>query len=253
MGKMKSLLIALGFMISGCAFTQMETAHQLDSGDYAISGSLAWPAALFLPRASVNAIYGLGGVGDISAHAGTSLLTANIGLGGRVYLTDWLTVSLQGDVMTLLIDENVDFEYALVSLTPRLTTAASADNFVYGGIQANFTTFDFGFEQNLVLAGILGGVDYWSPESGLGGQMEIIFNPIAYAGGNLELFTGPEAVVVGQFNVGFYYRTPQRTVDETRLEPTTIEERAPQRPAEPDLEPEPEPEPEFDDGGVPLY
>jgi hypothetical protein len=127
---------------SGCSYTTMTPAHRLEANDVVVSGHADVPGFLYLPRLSVQGVYGVGGVGDISAHAGTSLLNFNAGVGARAYLTKWLNLELQGDFMSSLpffgdgglIDEVVAGH---IAITPRLTTALrDEDDFLYGGVQA---------------------------------------------------------------------------------------------------------------------
>lgn len=248
------VLVFLAVMLSGCAFSKMETAHQLEGGDILMSGTLDWPGMLYIPRANLNFMYGLGGVGDISAHVGTTMFTANAGLGGRVYLGDRLNLSLQGDAMYVIFDFDLggsDRTAALLTATPRLTTTAGDGRFVYGGIQSNIivgyesTPADgMSLEGLAILAGGLVGIDFFAEQTGLGVQTELIITPLLIGENGFEISTGPEAILLGQFSVGFYYRTPQDVIDERRLEPTRIDE---ERPGEE------QGEPGHDGDGVPVY
>lgn len=67
-----TLLIITLFFAAGCASTQVETARQLEHGELVQSVNLDWPGAFIFP--SYRALYGMG-PGDISAHAGTALLS----------------------------------------------------------------------------------------------------------------------------------------------------------------------------------
>lgn len=144
---MKRVMSAVAMFLAiagatGCSYTTMTPAHRLEANDVVVSGHADVPGFLYLPRLSVQGVYGVGGAGDISAHAGTSLLSFNAGVGGRAYLTDWLNLELQGDFNSSLpffeegdlIDEVVAGH---IAITPRLTTAVRDEgDFLYGGIQA---------------------------------------------------------------------------------------------------------------------
>ena len=104
--RMTIKLLVLSTVISlfaGCAFTRMETANQLEAEELVYSGSLDNIGFGPIPRANFTVMSGVGGAGDVSAHVGTTIFTANAGLGARYYLGERLNLSLQGDVMTVLL------------------------------------------------------------------------------------------------------------------------------------------------------
>ena len=263
---------------SGCALTTMQTSRQLDGGEVVASGMIDEPGAAYLPRVAGQLTYGWG-LGDVSIHAGTALLTANAGVGARLYLTDLFTAEVQGDALiTPMIPEG----FTVLTVTPRLTTTTSASNVFYGGVQG---TALFGSEREqplefgAVLFGAVGGL-----EVALGRhltiQVEGTFSPLYY---NPDLGLGAFAIdswqessdfgpfiLPGFFQIGLglhYFskglddfeprgRTPAPTTgrpdrrDGEQESPRTRQ--AEEDPAAPPPPPPPSP-PSYDDDGVPLY
>lgn len=144
-----ALICVLGCLVlsAGCAFTTMETARQLDSGESVVSGSLDWPGwALFVPRANAAAMYGLDDSGDVSANAGISVGSANLGAGARWYPSDDVTFSLQTGATGYWADYWVFAEREpdveriapdlVTTVTPRITTTVEDDGRFYGGFQS---------------------------------------------------------------------------------------------------------------------
>lgn len=87
-------------------------------------------------------MYGLGG-GDIGAHIGTALLTANAGASVRRYLGPRVIGTLQSDVLFGANSQysawgSIDYfgieGEAIMILTPRLTTATSSTINAYGAV-----------------------------------------------------------------------------------------------------------------------
>lgn len=265
-----SLILALLFLsFSGCAFTRMETARQLSSGEVMVAGTLDLPGFLYIPRAGGYVMVGVGDVADVSVHAATTIFNLNAGLGGRAYLGDDFILSLQGDYYWFFVGEFSPSDALLVA-TPRLTTAARDNRFYYGGVQSTIMTGLDGPEFFGAAVGVLGGLDYWWQSTGLGIQTEIIFQPITVGPGGFDsvffAFGGgsagnPEAsLATFQISGGIYYRRPPRQDRERQIErsPYIEIDAAEERPRQPapreqPREREPEPEPEFDDQGVPLY
>ena len=191
----------------------METANQLEDGDVVLAGSIDNIGYGPIPRASFTAMTGVEGSGDISAHIGTTLFTANIGLGARYYLTERVNLSLQGDASAVLIGIPVSphnpRERVIVTAVPRVTTATKEGEFFYGGVQANVLT---GFEsENTELVGALGGVvlglDFGSRVDGGGIQGELVLYPLQYRDGKTTFFAdlNESQVVVFQFSFGGYW------------------------------------------------
>lgn len=261
------LLLALISASWGCAFTRMETARQLESNDILLAGNLDWPGALYLPRAGFYAMYGVGGVGDISVHAGTSLLTFNAGAGTRAYLGEQAILSLQGEFMLPLINDGLFVsDGGLLILTPRVMSSAMENRIFYAGFQSNIIS---GFDGNNIelggaLLGGFGGIDYWDSRTGFGFQAETIVLPLSADASGLHIAgDGDDIGLIGffQFSAGVYFRTPQKAEPERQIPPSPYYEyeyederpsrERPPRPTTP--RPQPEPEPEYDDQGVPLY
>ena len=265
----KPKLLLLAFLLSqslGCAFTRMETARQLEPNDIVLAGTLDWPGALYLPRAGFYAMYGVGGVGDLSVHASTSLLTFHAGAGGRAYLGDYLILSLQSEAFVPLINDGIFVnDGALLTFTPRLMTSVIENRLVYAGFQSNILTGlggDTTLEPFGALIGGFVGFDHWSPQNGFGIQTEVIVLPMSIDQDGFHI-SGPDSDLglfgLFQISVGVYFRTPQKVETQRHIEPTPYydypdEQRRDDRPPRPQQPaPRPEPEPEYDDQGVPLY
>lgn len=211
------VLVSSILLSAGCAFTQMETARQLDGGEAVVSGSLDWPGVGPVPRVSVNGMYGLGDVGDLSAHVGTTVFSGNAGIGGRFYLSDRLNLSLQADGMTILVDLGIpevrQREAAIVTLTPRLTTAVRDGELFYGGIQANiFNGVERreGHRRTQFLGGamgLVGGIDHHRMDSQVGFQAELIVFPLGLDEQATVTMIGDDGTpVVAQLSLGMYFR-----------------------------------------------
>lgn len=214
-----SLLSAL-LMVVGCSFTTMETARQLDSNEIVASGSLDWPGYLIIPRANVNAMYGLGGFGDINAHMGGTPVSYNFGVGSRVYPSDQITLSLQTDFMNIFHDfgfSQADLnERFIATITPRVTTAVRDDQWFYGGVQANILNgleYDrqdgWSGESFGMGAGPVIGVDYYFEDRGIGLQTELNVSPFGVDADGVPHFVGTSdgGFFPFQFSVGGYFRS----------------------------------------------
>ncbi len=207
------LLLCLAITLSACAFTKMETANQLQDGEQVYSASLDNIGFGPIPRANFSVMQGIANTGDVSAHVGTTLFSANAGIGGRFYLGERVNLSLQGDVMTVIfglpVSPHERFERFIVTAVPRITTAVKEGEFFYGGLQANVLT---GFEsENTQVLGTLGGLvlgmDFGSRASGGGFQGELVLHPIQYRDGDLTFFADLDEsqVVLFQLSIGGYF------------------------------------------------
>lgn len=208
-----SLIVALAITLSACSFTRMETANQLEDGELVLSGSLDNIGFGPIPRANFTAMQGIAGDGDFSIHLGTTLFSANAGIGGRYYLNERINLSLQADVMTVLLGLPVSphepFDRFIVTAVPRFTTAVKEGEFFYTGIQANVLT---GLDsENTELLGGLGGLvlgmDFGSRAHGGGIQTELVLYPIQYRDGDVTFFADLDEsqVVLLQFSLGGYF------------------------------------------------
>lgn len=287
--KMSALAIVAIFAVSslaGCAFTKMETARQLDSNEFVFSGSADWPGFLFfIPRVQGNAMYGFG-VGDVSVHAGTAFFLYNAGLGTRLYLSDWVNLSMQADAQLMLpgtfsiSEADRERTMGFLTLTPRLTTSAEKGRSIYGGVQSNLILAgshepDQGWESEsgefIGLGGLVGGVDYLFESNGLGVQAELIFYPLGFSPSEGISFLGrmddPGSgfPALGQVSLGAYYRPKAVRGDESMEpsryredDPTPRDRLPPQRDSRPEETPDEQDsperdEPDYDDDGVPVY
>ena len=172
--------------LAGCAFQTTRTARQLETGDVVLSGSLDEVGTLFLPRANVQAMYGLGGKGDMSLHLGTSGLLHNAGLGARYYLgSDW-TLGTQANLL-LFQDINLYSSRELSIFyngSFRLSTAATRTKALYGGVQIDLyalqpDSFDNPLQDVFFNGGAVVGFDVLD-SGGFGWQLEAKFTPFFF-------------------------------------------------------------------------
>lgn len=215
-----TLTALLVVLATGCSFTTVETARQLDAGEQVYSGSLAWPGWAYLPRVSANALYGIAGVGDASAHVGVTPGTFNFGTGARAYPSDRLILSLQSDAMTVWHDFGFDSPAAqnqfLTTLTPRVMTAVQEGEQWYVGVQTNiFNGLDldddgWNIEFQSAAIGPSIGHDELGIEDQFGVQAELFLLPVAVdAAGQFSFFgAGGDGIIPFQFSVGGYFRNP---------------------------------------------
>lgn len=201
--------------VVGCSSTTMRTARQLEAGDLVLSGGLDEPGFLYVPRVSAQVMYGIG-VGDLSVHAGTTLVMLNGGLGARFYLGERWNAGLQLDANGILGNSgDVDFS-GLYSGTLQVTTAARKKYGLYGGFHlAGHTSADGdrNVEPPVFNAGLVGGVDILLADD-VGMQLEARFAPLAFSGAGVGVFPisnntledSPAALFVGQIGISFYKR-----------------------------------------------
>ncbi|RAL21188.1 hypothetical protein DL240_13730 [Lujinxingia litoralis] len=268
-----ALIALIAGLSSGCSFTTMETARQLESGEAVVGGSLDWPGLLYIPRASAYGKVGVGDKADLGLQAGFAFMTANLGASARLYPSDWLTLSLQTETVFVLGDSN-DFSFgsdgrraALINFTPRVSTALNEGDLFYAGVQSNVMT---GFESNdsgtgstyqfrgATLGGFVG-LEYDLRER-LALQAEFIMMPVSVdeEGRMNVLFFGESGIpALAQLSVGMNYRfggsEPLATIPASSDAPAQVQAPAePARPTEPAPEPEPE-KPQYDKSGVPIY
>jgi len=234
-------VLALSLVVTGCATTEMETARQLDSGETVIAGTATVPGALgIIPRASGSVRYGHS-VGDVGGHIGTTLATYSAGLGTRLYPTDFLTFSLQGDFKAPIISADDFIGATQVTLTPRISTSAEGNRFVYGGLEASVPLWisgDGGFiggDAAAAQGGFFVGVDVLTDEDeerDFGVQAEMGISPLAVrADGVVQEttmdMTANQYGTVFRFSIGMYGRYPGDLGgddDEESLEPTPDDE-----------------------------
>lgn len=185
------LLATLTLLIlSGCAGPTVQTSRHLRSGEINLSGSLDIPGATIIPRVNGEVMYGLGGKADMSLAIGTTLLSYNAGLGGRVYLGDRFTLGLQAAWTQAVVDD-FDGLNGWMTTSMRLTTATDADWPVYGGLSgvAAFAENDdkFGFYSANV--GLVGGVERRLSKHTLV-QIELTLAPLMIGRDGVALFPG---------------------------------------------------------------
>ncbi|MBA2663195.1 MAG: hypothetical protein H0U74_12960 [Bradymonadaceae bacterium] len=124
--RMLVCLILTSVLAGACATTTMHPPRQLGSGELVGTVAIDEPGWWILPRLGGQLVYGLG-IGDISAHVGTAFVTVNGGVGARLYLSDFLIAGLQSNA-------HISPYFAILSLTPRLTTSGRGPRIVYGGV-----------------------------------------------------------------------------------------------------------------------
>ena len=234
-------VLALSLVVTGCATTEMETARQLDSGETVVAGTATVPGALgIIPKASGSVRYGHP-VGDVGGHIGTTLATYSAGLGTRLYPADFLTFSLQGDVTAPIISFDDFIGATQVTLTPRISTSAEGNRFVYGGLEASVPLWVsgewgvIGGETVAAQGGFFVGVDVLTEEDeerdfGIQGEMGI--SPLAVRGDGVIQettmdMTATQFGTVFRFSIGIYGRYPGDLggdEQEESLEPTPDDE-----------------------------
>lgn len=265
------LIFCLSFLLTGCAFTTMQTSRQLDKGEVVYSGALDWPGAFFvIPRASGQVTYGFG-AGDISGHVGTAMFTLNAGASARAYLARWLTASLQGDFMWFPLEDTFFFfggdtsGAAFITLSPRLTTATVEGDLFYGGVQSNVIfgigTGTNGIEPGFALFGVVGGIEYVLNDK-IALQAELSLSPVALTMMDSSSSPSIGPVPVAQLGVGFNWgsgrpakSSPGTSTPIPQTSPPSQQQAPEPVPAEasqPDETP-PASAPVFDNDGVPLY
>ncbi len=124
--------------LSGCAFQTMEPAHRLGAGEVVLQAALDGPGFLYIPRLSLQGTIGVGDVGDVGAHIGTSIVMANAGVSGRWYAARRFALSLQSDAQLSIPEDSffVDGRAGVITNTFRAgRVLATDDDLFYGGFQ----------------------------------------------------------------------------------------------------------------------
>ncbi len=203
---------------AGCASTTMRTARQLEPGDVVLSGSAEEFGAFLIPRVSVQGIYGFG-LGDVSAHVGTSVFLYNAGVGSRFYLGERWNLGLQLDGFTLP-GARPTWQLAtgaIFSGSLTLTSSVRSDSGMYGGLylgalgahEQDTSTFEG------MNAGIIFGADVLQGDN-WGMQVESRFSPLMLSStGRVGVFPvstirsvdfDSNLTFILQFGVGIYRR-----------------------------------------------
>ena len=230
------MALAMALCQVGCASSTMRTARQLEAGDVVLSGSLDELGTLYIPRANVQAMYGLGGVGDVSVHGGSSGYFFNGGLGGRYYISSGMTLEVQADLNAFrrfeLFGSSGDGFTFIYGGSMRLSSVARRPTSFYGAAYLGAHALqdeDRGFMPAGLNAGGAGGVDILL-DGGWGLQIEARFAPFylnangrpgvfPYHGvidvGEEDEFAG-NTLFVGQLGISLYKRIKTRPV----LEPS---------------------------------
>ena len=184
------LLITATTGVGGCAVSTPHTARQLGHGDVVWAGGLDL-SRLLIPRARVQAQVGVGGIGDINAHAGqipalpVLLATGEylpavpwfVGVGFRGYPTRWLTLSAEVDLLTVF--GVLETPPPILTATWRATTAVSPTRRLYGGLHlvTGWLLDGDGFGGSNV--GLVGGWESKPGETGNTFQIELTLAPLA--------------------------------------------------------------------------
>lgn len=95
------ILTLVLFLGSGCVQTAMLPARQLNADETAVSVTIEEPGMLYVPRASGQLTYGLGG-GDLSVNLGGTVGTFGGGVAGRTYLTDGVNAEIQAQMADVI-------------------------------------------------------------------------------------------------------------------------------------------------------
>ena len=213
-------------VLAGCASSTMRTARQLEAGDVVLSGSLDELGTIYIPRANVQAMYGLGGSGDVSVHGGSSGLFFNGGLGGRYYLSPLMNLEVQADFNAFrkldLFSASGDGFTFVYGGSVRLSSVARHPSSFYGAVYLGAHALqdrERGFMPAGLNAGGAGGVDILL-DGGWGLQLEARFSPFflnasgkpgvfPYHGmidvGEEDEFAG-NTLFIGQIGVSLYKR-----------------------------------------------
>ena len=223
-------MVGILLMTCGCLMTKTEPSHQLEAEERIMSGSIDGSLASVVPRVQVGYTRGVGGRGDLSAHAGlTGITNLNVGGGGRLYVFSWLSASLQLDLGTSILG----FSEFWATITPRLITSTDENRRVYGGIQANsyhatarmFRSDSSMNRSHFLIPGVVLGYDFRRFE---GLQAELMVLPFVYDYslrrilnyddfGSPHLFLPPVAAL-SQISVSHHWSNLDSQVDQ--LEPT---------------------------------
>src|SRR5690554_3589319 len=175
------VLTALAAGLAGCAYPMMQPPVQLESEKFVANGALDLPGTFFVPRAGVQAFYGIAGVSDVGIHVSSSLLLNSAGLSLRLYPTESLIFSMQNSYMLGI----ADFSYPTLHATGRLGTSTNPDRIFYGGAQStyhNFTAggFDAGIDVDHVLTTKTYAGIHIPIRSDLFLQAETLFNVLSF-------------------------------------------------------------------------
>jgi hypothetical protein len=136
--------------------TTMQTAEQLENGQFVLSGALDVPGHYRVPRASGQFLVGTGGVADIGGYLGTTGYTFNSGALARVYLNEWLKLGVQGNFIGSLHRRN-DWN-DLANVTVQLTgTRRDHLSYLYGGLAVG-ATHEFDRRHNATRTIAVGGL-----------------------------------------------------------------------------------------------
>ena len=149
--KMKQLLPLLAAVcLSSCALQSTTPVHHLESGEFALSVAVTEPGFVWIPKLSLAATAGIGGVSDVTLGAGTSLVSFS-GFGIVRFYTGIFETSVEANVQGATFEEDLfgaDNAYFLV-VTPRVGVGLTADQGFNYGLQATYMTVrfedDFGF------------------------------------------------------------------------------------------------------------
>lgn len=157
---MACLMCAVAWASTGCATSTARTARQLEKGNVVASGGIDYPGVAFIPHVHGQAMYGVGGKGDVSAHVGTNAATINGGIGARAYLGERLTLGVQGDA--LLGFELFESSFSVFSGTLDLTTAVRKESAPYVGLSLRAHRYNGAFTEApevLLQPGLIAGYD----------------------------------------------------------------------------------------------
>lgn len=130
-----SLVLAVFLLVpllTGCLQTSMLPAHQLDTGESALSASLNVPpsVAVFSSGVSGQFTTGLAAEGDLSINVSASPMVVSGGIAPRLYLSDNLNAQVQ------LRGGNMEEDFVLLSVAGMQTLPSEETPFylgVYGG------------------------------------------------------------------------------------------------------------------------
>lgn len=150
-------------LFSGCATTSMQPARPLSDGETVTTLYLDEPGFLYIPRAGAQVTKGLGG-GDVSANVSASVWHADVGVGGRAYLSDRWSLMLQNQ--TAFMYEYRDGTIGWNTSMLAVRSMPPPDGWFYGGWQGGLSVvspaanevFSFGTTETTVTVPFIGGM-----------------------------------------------------------------------------------------------
>lgn len=209
------LLLLAAPSMTGCAVSASQTSRQLARGETVLSVGADTPGAFALPNLRFQYQTGVAGVGDLSWHLGAVPLTfmgapLHAGAGLRVYPTDGMTWSVNGDLFGSLGSGRGP----KLAVTWRATSTTHDTRRLYGGLHlvAGWTLDGHGIGGGNL--GLVGGWESRPDARGSTYQLELTLAPLGFNhDGEWALIrselrlgrTDEPAPFVGQLSFSYYF------------------------------------------------